>query len=146
MVPAVYGLVMRDGELLMMRRAGSGYRDGQLSLPAGHLDGGEDAISGLARELAEEIGIHVQPRDCQLVLTMHRAAEGPADREYVDLYFQILKWRGAPVIAEPAKCSELLWVDPRHLPGDVVDYVARALTAVREGSTLALDGWDARSA
>jgi 8-oxo-dGTP pyrophosphatase MutT (NUDIX family) len=36
---AVYGLLYGDGRLLLMRRAGSGYLDGRLALPAGHLDG-----------------------------------------------------------------------------------------------------------
>ncbi|MEH3079315.1 MAG: NUDIX domain-containing protein [Quadrisphaera sp.] len=140
-VAAVYGVVVRDGQLLLLRRAGSGYRDGQLSLPAGHLDGGEDAVSGLVRELAEEVGIDVQPRDCRLVLTMHRAPEAPGDREYVDLFFAVARWVGEPVNAEPLKCSELLWVDPRNLPVDVVDYVAQALAAIARGSTLELCGW-----
>ncbi|MEH3078306.1 MAG: NUDIX domain-containing protein [Quadrisphaera sp.] len=113
----------------------------QLSLPAGHLDGGEDAVSGLVRELAEEVGIDVQPRDCRLVLTMHRAPEAPGDREYVDLFFAVARWVGEPVNAEPLKCSELLWVDPRNLPVDVVDYVAQALAAIARGSTLELCGW-----
>ena len=38
----VYAVLERDERVLLMRRAGSGYRDGRLSLPAGHLDQGED--------------------------------------------------------------------------------------------------------
>lgn len=52
---AVYGILSQGDHVLLVRRAGSGYRDGQLSLPTGHLDGGEDAITALVRELREEL-------------------------------------------------------------------------------------------
>ena len=114
----------------MLRRKGSGYRDGQLSLPAGHLEGDEDAVAGLRRELREELGVDVL--DCRLALVMHRRRESPGDDEYVDLFFEVTRWAGEPAIGEPEKCSELVWVpvdDPADLPADVVDYIAVALKA-----------------
>jgi 8-oxo-dGTP diphosphatase len=54
---AVYGILTENGRILLMRRAGSGYHDGELSLPAGHLDAGEDVRSALVRELREELRI-----------------------------------------------------------------------------------------
>lgn len=140
-VPAVYGILTTDRGVLLMRLAGTGYRDGQLSLPAGHLDGGEDAVSGLMRELREELAITVDARACRLVLVVHTAAEHPADREYLHLLFAVDAWAGTPVIAEPGKCTELMWADRAHLPADVVDYVAAALTAVDRGERLLLHGW-----
>jgi 8-oxo-dGTP pyrophosphatase MutT (NUDIX family) len=107
----------RDGSVLLMRRAGSGYRDGQLSLPAGHLDGDEDAIAGMLRELREELGIEAARDDCQLMTVLHRRRETPADNEYVDLIFKIATWRGEPSIMEQEKCGELVWVNPEQVPG-----------------------------
>src|SRR4051812_21359675 len=124
---AVYGILRSREQILFIRRAGSGYRDGQLSLPAGHLDGGEDAVSGLVRELREELGIAVQPTSCRLALVMHSAPENSADCEYIHLFFSVSSWVGDPFIAERDKCSELRWVDASVLPTDVVDYVAEAL-------------------
>lgn len=139
---AVYGVMERDGHVLLMRRAGSGYRDGQLSLPAGHLDGDEDAIAGMLRELREELGVAADREDCQLMTVLHRRRETPEDSEYVDLIFKIVSWRGEPSIMEPEKCSELVWVDPEKLPEDVVDYIASALGHTRSGQLLATIGWD----
>lgn len=45
------------------------------------------------------------------------------------------------MIAEPAKCTELVWADLDYLPGDIVDYVAGALVAVRAGQSLTTFGW-----
>jgi 8-oxo-dGTP pyrophosphatase MutT (NUDIX family) len=133
---AVYGLLRRDGMVLLLRRKGSGYRDGLLSLPAGHLEGEEDAVSGLRRELREELGIDA--RQCELALVMHRRRESADDHEYLDLFFEVAEWTGEPVIGEPEKCSELVWVCPRELPADVVDYIAVALKA--KGG-LVIHGW-----
>jgi 8-oxo-dGTP pyrophosphatase MutT (NUDIX family) len=127
--------------MLLIRRAGTGYRDGQLSLPAGHLEGGEDAVTGLVRELREELGIEADPRSCRLALLLHSAPEDAEDREYLHLFFFVDDWRGEPSIAEPDKCNELRWTDGSALPSDLVDYVGEALTAIRRGEPLALRGW-----
>jgi 8-oxo-dGTP diphosphatase len=138
---AVYGILRDQDRLLLIRRAGTSFRNGQLSLPAGHLDGGEDAISGLVRELREELGIEADPRSCKLALLMHSAPEDAADREYLHMFFFVDAWQGEPFIAEPDKCSELRWTDGSALPDDLVDYVAEALTSIARGEPLALHGW-----
>jgi ADP-ribose pyrophosphatase YjhB (NUDIX family) len=138
---AVYG-ILRDGDrLLLMRRAGTTFRHGQLSLPAGHLDGGEDAVAGLVRELREELRIEADPQNCRLALLMHSAPEDSEDHEYFHLFFSVDRWRGEPVIGEPDKCSELRWVEASALPSDLVDYVGEALATMTQGESLALRGW-----
>ena len=138
---AVYGVLRHDDRVLLMRRAGSGYHDGELGLPAGHLDGGEDAVAGLVRELHEELTIVADPDSCRLALVLHRAPESPSDDEYLDLVFTVGAWEGEPLIGETTKCSELVWADLRHLPLDVVHYVARALQALGADEPLLLYGW-----
>jgi mutator protein MutT len=138
---AVYG-ILRDGErILLLRRAATGYRDGQLSLPAGHLDGGEDADTALVRELREELGIEADPRSCRFALLIHSAPEHSEDREYFHLFFLVDRWSGEPFIAEHGKCSELRWVEALALPSDLVDYVGEALAAITRGESLTLHGW-----
>ena len=140
---AVYAIV-RDGDsVLLMRRAGSGYHDGELSLPAGHVDGGEDVRTALVREIAEELRITVDPASCRLSVVVHRAPEFVADDEYLDLFFTVTRWSGTPAIGEPAKCSELLWAPRQQLPTDVIHYVRRALAASEDNEPLVLDGWPA---
>jgi 8-oxo-dGTP pyrophosphatase MutT (NUDIX family) len=138
---AVYGILRDRDRVLLLRRAGTGYRDGQLSLPAGHLDGGEDAVTGLVRELREELGVEADPGGCRLALLMHAAPEHAADAEYLHLFFTVDGWVGEPRIAEPDKCSELRWVDADMSPPDLVDYVGEAFAAIRRGDPLVLRGW-----
>lgn len=138
---AVYGILRRPGRVLLLRRAGTTFREGWLSLPAGHLDGGEDALSGLVRELREEVRVEADPRSCRLALVLHSAPEDAGDHEYLHLFFEVGAWTGEPVAAEPDKCSELRWAGGAALPPDVVDHVAEALAAIARGETLALHGW-----
>jgi 8-oxo-dGTP diphosphatase len=137
----VYGLVRSEGRLLLMRRAGSGYRDGTLALPAGHLDGGEDAITALVRELGEELGIAADPASCRLATVLHSAPEGADDEEYLNLFFAVGAWTGTPEIREPHLCTELVWADPEQLPADAIDYLPGVLDAITRGEPLVLSGW-----
>jgi ADP-ribose pyrophosphatase YjhB (NUDIX family) len=139
---AVYAVLSAGDRILLMRRAGSGFHDGELGLPAGHLDGGEDAVTGLVRELREELKIDVDPAACTLATVLHRAAETPGDLEYVDLVFTVDRWRGDVAIGEPAKCAELVWAHRDALPADVIPYIRTTLEAVRANSRLVLIGWD----
>ncbi len=138
---AVYGVLVQDHRVLLMRRAGSGYRDGQLGLPAGHLDGDEDLVSALVRELREELGITVEGHDVRLEVVLHSRAEDENDSEYLHLFFRVARWAATPVIAEPDKCTELVWADVDHLPADAVDYVVLAVEALRAEKPLVLVGW-----
>lgn len=138
---AVYALLRRDGQLLLLRRAGSGFHDGELSLPAGHVDGGEDAVSAVIREVAEELRVTVQRPDCTLALTGHSGPERPGDDSYVDLFFSVEGWTGEPGIGEPDRCSELVWVPEQDLPADVVPYVAEAVRAILGPSDVRLLMW-----
>ncbi|MGI8456818.1 MAG: NUDIX domain-containing protein [Propionibacteriaceae bacterium] len=141
---AVYTLLWRDRRVLLLRRDGSGFHDGELSLPAGHVDQGEDAVSAVVREVAEELCVVLEPSACRLALTGHSGPERPGDHTYVDLFFVVDDWSGEPVVGEPDRCTELVWADVDALPGDVIPYVADAVRAMvdPDGPTLLLWHWD----
>jgi ADP-ribose pyrophosphatase YjhB (NUDIX family) len=54
----VGAVVVRDGELLMIRR-GHGPAGGTWSLPGGRIEHGETAAEALVREVGEETGVEV---------------------------------------------------------------------------------------
>lgn len=122
---AVYLVLIKNNQILMLQRAGSGYHDGDYGLASGHIDGNETARQAMCREALEEVGVTVTPESLQLVHVMHRKME--KDIEYVDFYFSPLKWSGDPAIKEPHKCSVLNWFSLDKLPKNIVPDVEYAL-------------------
>ena len=58
----VYVLLQRpDGTILLLERSGTGYADGQLCPPSGHLEAGESVASCAIREANEEVGVSIYP-------------------------------------------------------------------------------------
>lgn len=137
-VPAVYLVFRRNGSILLLKRANTGYMDGQYSLPAGHVDGSEPARDAAVREAQEELGLTLNADDLRLVHTMHRsvnAEDKGGQHERIDLYFEATTWNGEPQNAEPHKCDELRWSSIAELPDDTVPEVRQALEKIAASET-----------
>src|SRR6185295_1108594 len=119
----VHLLFFRGDQILLLRRFNTGYRDGEYSVPAGHLDGNETVMAAAAREAGEEIGVQIEAGEIVFSSVMHRN-EGD---ERVDFFVHVHKWRGEPVNAEPDKCDELRWTDVNDLPMNTIPYVRQAI-------------------
>ena len=127
-IPSVYLLFTRDNKVLLLRRANTGYMDGQYNLVAGHLEPGESASEGAAREGQEETGATIDPSSVQLVHTGHRVNRGR-----IDLFFRISEWQGEITNAEPDVCDDLSWFAQDALPENTVAYVRFVLDAMAQG-------------
>jgi 8-oxo-dGTP diphosphatase len=133
----VHIMVERESRVLLLRRSNTGYRDGWLSLPAGHLDGDEELCAAAARELWEETGLEVETRHLVPVQVMHRR-DG---RESVDFFVATSGLSSEPVNREPHKCSELIWCSLSDLPADVIPYIRRAVENHRARRAFDSYGW-----
>lgn len=65
---------------------------------------------------------------------MHRMISPSEER--VDFFYVIEDWPGEPENSEPEKCVGLEWVDPAHLPDNIVPYIRRALGGYGTGKTI----------
>lgn len=119
----VHLLFFREEQILLLRRFNTGYADGQYSVPAGHLDGGETVLAAAAREAQEETGIQLDIADLGFSSVMHRME----DEERVDFFVHVRRWQGEPTNTEPDKCDELRWVNLRELPENTIPYVRKAI-------------------
>jgi 8-oxo-dGTP pyrophosphatase MutT (NUDIX family) len=106
LIAEVYLLFQREGEILLSRRANTGYRDGDFGLVSGHVDGGEPLAEAACREALEEAGVRIATVDLTLRTVMHRRNEGDED-ERIGFFFEPAGWEGEIVNAEPHKCGEL---------------------------------------
>lgn len=119
----VHLFFFREHQILLLRRFNTGFRDGEYSVPAGHLDGGETVMDAATREAEEEVGVKIKESDMTFSNVMHRIE----DDERVDFFVQVHQWQGEPFNAEPDKCDDLRWVDIDTLPANIIPYVKQAL-------------------
>ena len=133
LIPAVFLLLRRNDEILLLRRANTGYQDGTYSVIAGHLDGDELATAGMVREAQEEAGIAVNPNDLRLVHTCHRLSRNQVGQERVDLFFETDQWQGEVTNTEPDKCDDLSWFSIDVLPENMLPHVKNVILDVRHG-------------
>jgi 8-oxo-dGTP diphosphatase len=136
----VYVLLQRpDGMILLLERSGTGYADGQLCPPSGHLEDGESVAGCAVREAAEETGVDIDPADLVFTHVVHH--RNPEGQGRVGIFFTATRWAGEPVNREPHKCAGLQWADLAKPPANAVPYTAAALAAITRREVFSLDGW-----
>ncbi|MEV6314856.1 methyltransferase domain-containing protein [Streptomyces sp. NPDC051776] len=135
----VHLILRRGGDVLLARRANTGYADGLLHAPSGHAEDGEDVLQAVIREAREETGLELRPGDLRVALVMqHRAPEDSAQPRMGWFFEALYAAGGEPVNREPGKCSQLDWFPLDALPDDMVAYCRAGLDAYRAGSRFVL--------
>ena len=137
LILSVYLILVKDGKTLLLRRANTGYEDGNYGLVSGHADGDERATVAACREVAEESGIIIRPEDLRFAHLMHRRE---AD-ERLDIFFTANKWEGEPKNMEPDKCDDLGWFPLDDLPPNTIPYIKEAIENFRAGIHYS-EGWN----
>lgn len=136
-IVAVHLFLVRGDSVLLLRRANTGYEDGNYSGPAGHVEVGETPRAACVREAFEETGIRLTEAGLTFALVMHRQAEA----ERIDFFFSATDWDGEPRNHEPDKCDELRWALFSELPQNTIPYIRHAFKVWRTGTRYAEFGW-----
>lgn len=139
---AAYLVLIKDGQVLLLRRFNTGYQDGKYSLVAGHLEGGETTSQCIIREAYEEAGIVLCAKDLKVAHIMHRLTP---TREYFDFYIQAKKWTGNITNMEPDKSDGLNWYNTDNLPSNILPEVKYALKNINENLYYSEYGWPDKS-
>ena len=115
----VHTLIFNEADrMLLLRRKDTGFMDGYLGLPGGHVLAGETISNAAMRECKEEVCIETKELQPLIVMPFLNG---------VDFIFEAHEWNGVAEIGEPAKCSEIGWFPTEKLPEDVVPFVTKAL-------------------
>ncbi len=134
---AVYLLLIKENQILLLKRANTGYEDGKYSLVSGHMDGNETIKQAMIRESKEEAGIIIYEEDIEIATFLHRKT----DPERFDFFLQCKKWNGKVENKEPDKCSELSWYDINNLPSNIIPCVKKAIENYQNNIMFDNFGW-----
>lgn len=115
-------------QILMLKRAGTGYCDGYFDLPGGHLEANEDIFDGMIREAKEEIGITIKREDMEILHIYHRYKGG-----MLKFVFKTDKYNGTLINNEPDKCEKIEWIDFEYLPENIVPSIKIELDNIKNG-------------
>lgn len=137
---AVYLVLERNGKILMLRRANTGYQDGNYGLVQGHSDGGETVQAAVSREAKEEVDLDIPAPDVQVIHVQHSPAENEPGEEYLCVYMRG-RCDGQPKNMEPDKCDDLAWFPIDALPENTIPSVKFALENIRKGEFYSNWGW-----
>jgi len=92
---------------------------------------GETYTEAAVRELAEETGICVAPRDVRFLHAIERVPASGS--HWIGLFFEVDVARVNPVNREPHKHSALQFFPTAALPDRTVDYIRHVVDAARRG-------------
>ena len=129
LISAAHLFLIRDGQVLLLRRFNTGYEDGNYSVPAGHIEQGEKVTATMLREAYEEAGVIIKQDDLKVVHVMHRKST----EERFDFFLCAEKWTGEILVKEPNKCDQLQWFSLKNLPPNIIPYISEALNNFENG-------------
>jgi 8-oxo-dGTP diphosphatase len=119
----VHLLLRRDGELLLGRRANTGYGDGAYEPPSGRLAERETLVEAAIRVAAAQVGLTLDPAMVSLAHVLHDVSG--AGR--MAFFLTADGWTGEPSPAATSY-SDFGWFPLTDLPANMID---RARVAVR---------------
>ena len=130
---AVFVILEKGDEILLLRRANTGYADGQYQMPSGHIEVDEYPTEAAIREAKEEVGVDIETDDIKLVHTSYRISPDNHEYDYIDFFFKTNKWSNEPINAEPETCDEIVWAPIKNLPSNTVPVIKEVIEYIYKG-------------
>ncbi|MDQ2995359.1 MAG: NUDIX domain-containing protein [Pseudomonadota bacterium] len=137
---AVMMVIRQGGNVLLAKRANTGFKDGYFALPGGKHDGDETITDAVVREAREELGIIVDAADVRFSCLIHAKLIEPK-MELMYVTFEIMQFQGDIINNEPHKCTELQFFPVEQLPDQMTEMSRRCVMNTVAGITFDEAGW-----
>jgi 8-oxo-dGTP diphosphatase len=126
----VHLLLVRNGDLLLGRRANTGYGDGAYEPPSGRLAERETLVEAAVRVAAAQVGIALDPARVTLAHVLHDVSGAGRMAFFLTEDLDLLTTGGwtAPSAGPTGSYSDFGWYPLTDLPANMID---RARVAVR---------------
>lgn len=121
-------LLERNGHVLLLKRANTGWMDGFWHIPGGTLEENESLAHAVVREAHEELAITVDPAHVKLIYVMH------LNKKTLGFYFLAHEWQGEPKNNEPDQCSEVGWFPANELPDQMSPFAQKVVESYKTGA------------
>ncbi|MGQ0798273.1 MAG: NUDIX domain-containing protein [Methanobacteriota archaeon] len=123
-------LIVRDGRVLLGRRASTVRFAGMWDAFGGHIEAGESPREALDRELREELGIRVTHAE---YLEVYEDVDPTSHETFRHHLFLVTDWSGEPRIVAPEH-SEIRWFPPADVASlDLMPQLKRAIRSLVVG-------------
>ncbi len=106
-IHVVAGLLIENNRVCITRRRDDAHQGGKWEFPGGKLEPGEDRLSGLKRELHEELGI-----DVRRAIPFQQVRHAYPDLEVLLDVWRITDYEGVP---HGREAQEMRWIEIPHL-------------------------------
>lgn len=140
----VFLFLVKDEQILLLRRAKTGIDDGCYVVPMGGVDGKETLTTACIREAYEEANVIIQPEHIRVCHVMHRFHPMPQGLsfEQMDVFFYATEFKGIINNNEPHKCDELDFYPLQELPVTIAPFIRSAIQSMQDHIFFSEFGWN----
>lgn len=139
----VFLFLIKEDQVLLLKRYNTGIADGLYVVPMGGLKEGETVSQALIREAHEEAGIILTSENIKMCHLMHRHHYMPQGLSFgqIDVFFKAEDYQGVIQNMEPDKCDELKFYPLEALPKNTEGFICQALNCMQKEEFFSEFGW-----
>lgn len=142
-VATVSLILLKENQVLLLKRHGTRWADGYYALVAGCVENNESITQAMIREAREEANIILKPEWLTFGCVIDAQIVGRGNgHTCVDFYFVANRWEGEITNNEPNKHQDLRFFPLDNLPAKLLPFMKEAIFHSLAGTRYGEVGWE----